>query len=215
MKTRLQFGLVALVGALVWLAPATVDAQARQRYPYGYGQTQIAYDRGYREGLVNGERDGRAGSAFDYTRDRAYQRGGSGSGDRDGSRELFRRGYADGYRDGYARYRRSGYPGGYGYPGDSRYPGGYGSPGDYRYGGYGNTVAYDRGYRDGVDEGRKAGRGNDRYDPYREKDYRGGDAGYNRRYGTKDAYQHAYRGGFLAGYDQGYREARGGGSWRY
>ena len=56
--------------------------------------------------------------------------------------------------------------------------------------------------------GRKDARGNDRYEPTREKKYRQADDGYNNRYGSKDQYRDAYRQGFQQGYDRGYREAR-------
>jgi hypothetical protein len=201
MKTRLWCGIAAVAATLTWMSPATASAQARQRYPNQTSQSmRVAYDYGYREGLTNGERDGRSGRAFDYARDRAYQRGDSGYygayGDRDRYRDSFRQGYAEGYRAGYARYGRSA---GWYDPRDSR---GYG------YGAYSRGPGFDRGYRDGYEDGRDAGHDNDRYDPHREKHYREGDDGYNRRYGSKDDYKQSYRQGFLEGYDRGYRETR-------
>src|SRR5262245_20199335 len=133
MSTRLWIGFVALLTTLTWMAPATANAQARQRYPSDYGQSSRAgYDNGYREGLVSGERDGRAGRTFDYQRDRVYQRADSGYlgyGNRGDYQSSFRQGYAQGYRIGYERTGRyesrgsnryPGYPGGYGYPGEPR-----------------------------------------------------------------------------------------------
>ena len=74
------------------------------------------------------------------------------------------------------------------------------------YGNYGYSEAYDRGYREGVDKGRDDGHDRDQYDPRRQKWYREGDRGYNKRYGTREEYIAAYRQGFLRGYDEGYRQ---------
>ena len=57
-------------------------------------------------------------------------------------------------------------------------------------------------------------RDGDRFDPVRAKDYRDGDNGYDRRYGTRDQWKVAYRDGSKAGYERGYREARQYGNWR-
>jgi hypothetical protein len=96
---------------------------------------------------------------------------------------------------------------------------GYGSvyPNDRSYGnrGYGNDrVAYDNGYRDGLEKGREDARDRDSYDPVRHGWYRSGDRGYNNRYGTRDNYKLAYRDGFEAGYDQAYGQLRGYGTSR-
>jgi hypothetical protein len=88
----------------------------------------------------------------------------------------------------------------------------YGYPNSNR--GYGNntvnSVAYDNGYRDGLEKGREDAGDRDSYDPVRHSWYRSGDRGYNSRYGTKDSYKLVYRDGFEAGYDQAYRSGRGG-----
>jgi hypothetical protein len=47
-----------------------------------------------------------------------------------------------------------------------------------------------------------------RYDPLRHGDYKDGDNGYNRDYGSKDAYKQYYREGFRSGYEDGYRGRR-------
>ena len=73
-----------------------------------------------------------------------------------------------------------------------------------------NSVPYDNGYRDGVEKGREDARDRDSYDPVRHKWYRNGDRGYNSRYGTRDSYKLTYRDGFEAGYDEAYRQLRGG-----
>lgn len=223
MNTRLTFGSVALTAALTLLAvPSQAQAQvARQRYPDTPQMSGgVGYDNGYRMGIAQGERDAIARRDYDYQRDRAYRdadSGWTGYGDREWYRSQFRRGYTEGYRLGYERYARGGYGSGPSQRDDPRwgrspgYPGG-GYPGE-RYGypgaSYGR-IAFDRGYRDGREEGVEAGRKSDHYDPYREKDYRKGENGYERRYGSKDDYKQQYRDGFVAGYERGYRDARGG-----
>ena len=66
------------------------------------------------------------------------------------------------------------------------------------------SPAFDNGYRDGLDEGRRDARGRDPYDPVRSRRYRDGDRNYDRRYGTRDAYTRDYRAGFMRGYQDGY-----------
>jgi hypothetical protein len=66
------------------------------------------------------------------------------------------------------------------------------------------SVAFDNGYRDGLEKGREDRGDNDSFDPVRHSRYRSGDRGYDSRYGTKEQYKLAYRDGFEAGYEQGY-----------
>jgi hypothetical protein len=108
-----------------------------------------------------------------------------------------------------------GYPGTYGngYPNGNTYPNGSAYPNSNTYPNNGrsnvNSVAYDSGYRDGLEKGREDANRNNSYDPVRHSWYRSGDRGYNSRYGTKDSYKLTYRDGFEAGYDQSYRQLRG------
>jgi hypothetical protein len=104
----------------------------------------------------------------------------------------------------YAQGRRN-YPG-YPYP-DSR-------GGIYRGGGY-QDIAYSRGFDDGYRRGLDAARDGDRYDVRRERQYRSGDNGYNRRYGSRNQWQQAYRNGFSSGYDRGFRDGRYRSNGRY
>ena len=67
-----------------------------------------------------------------------------------------------------------------------------------------NSVAYDNGFRDGLEKGREDVRDNDSFDPVRHSRYRSADHGYDQRYGTKEQYKLTYRDGFEAGYQQGY-----------
>ena len=67
-----------------------------------------------------------------------------------------------------------------------------------------NNVAFDTGYRDGLEKGREDVQDRDSFDPVRHSRYRSADRGYESRYGTKEQYKLAYRDGFEAGYSQGY-----------
>ncbi len=89
--------------------------------------------------------------------------------------------------------------------GQPRYGGPYG-------GGYADVgrIAYDNGYRRGVDHGyadARSGRGPN----YRNhRDYRDADWGYDHRFGARGEYRRAFRRGYEAGYRDGFaREARG------
>ena len=79
-----------------------------------------------------------------------------------------------------------------------------------------NEPAYARGYADGFDKGRDDFKDRHRYDALRHGDYRDGDNGYDRDYGSKDAYKQYYREGFRSGYEDGYRgsDRRVGRGWR-
>jgi hypothetical protein len=68
--------------------------------------------------------------------------------------------------------------------------------------------AYARGFSDGYERGLNDGRDRDRYDPVGERDYRDGDNGYFRDYGSRDAYRNNYRAGFRQGYEDGYRDGQ-------
>lgn len=72
-----------------------------------------------------------------------------------------------------------------------------------------NNVAFDNGYRDGLEKGREDARDRDSYDPVRHSRYRSADRGYDSRYGSRDSYKLVYRNGFEAGYEAGYRGVNG------
>jgi len=86
--------------------------------------------------------------------------------------------------------------------------------GDRGYDGYGRAyidtlqVGYGRGYQDGIDRGRNDGRRGDRFDLWREKRYRNGDAGYRSDYGPRYEYVNGYRRGFEEGYRRAYGSVR-------
>ena len=178
-------------------------------------QNNAPFDRGYREGIQRGADDARDGQRFEPERDRVYRDGDNGYNGRYGSREQyrieFRRGFTSGYREGYynvrgdGRYRRDdriyqGRTGGI-YQGRT---GGIYDRGPGRTRGY-QEPAYARGYSDGWEKGVDDGRDRDRYDPVRHGDYKDADNGYERGYGSKDAYKNNYRSGFRQGYEEGYR----------
>lgn len=62
------------------------------------------------------------------------------------------------------------------------------------------------GYDAGYDLGMVDGRGGQRYDPVRHRDYRDADRGYKKSYGSQDGYKNNFRAGFRQGYEEGYRE---------
>jgi hypothetical protein len=156
------------------------------------------YDRGYREGVQQGEQDGRQGREPQVERSSVYREADLGYqgryGSRDAYRDDFRRGFASGYRTGYERVRLDVFARGRrDNRRDPRVLRGYQDP------------AFARGFSDGWERGADDGRDHDRYDPIRDGDYRDGDGGYSRSYGSKDVYKNNYRAGFRQGYEEGYR----------
>lgn len=94
---------------------------------------------------------------------------------------------------------------GYGQP---RYGGGYYGGGSYDDG----RVAYDNGYRRGLDHGASDARSRRAADYRNDRDYRDADWGYDHRYGPRGEYRQVFRRGYEAGYREGYdRYARGSG----
>lgn len=158
------------------------------------------YERGYREGIRQGEQDARGTREFGFERDRIYRDGNRGYdrkyGSRNAYRDQFRRGFEDGYRAGFGG-RRGGTRGPFERSdrvGGGRPPAGYQDP------------AFARGYSDGFEKGLEDARDRDRYDAVRHADYRSADNGYRGGYGSKDAYKNNYRTGFRQGYEQGYEQ---------
>ncbi len=219
---------LAIVAGLAFSAPAQAQPNGNAwgwRNQNG-APVRVAYDNGYRAGYDRGLQDAR-GRRYDYRRDNVYRDGNWGYdgryGDRDDYRRSFQQGFASGYDAAfYGRGSRSStYPSYPGYPSSQSYPsvselpvvselsivvlpGGYGGYGGY--GNYGYSEASDRGYREGLDKGRDDGHDRDQYDPRRQKWYREGDRGYNKKYGSREEYIAAYRQAFLRGYDEGYRQ---------
>lgn len=65
------------------------------------------------------------------------------------------------------------------------------------------------GYEEGYELGLSDGRGGQRYDPVRHREYRDAEEGYDDSYGPKDGYKKNFRTGFRQGYEDGYRVATG------
>ncbi len=70
-------------------------------------------------------------------------------------------------------------------------------------------LAFDTGYRDGVEKGDEDARRGRSFDVTRHGWYRSGDRGYDGREGSRAAYRRDYRDGFTSGYDRGYGANRG------
>ena len=215
-----RFFLVPVLGVLAFAVAAPAQAQwgrpeSRQGYGYPMEVRRAAYDRGFREGRTEGEKDGRSRDPFRYQDEGDYRRGDIGYnrnyGDVERYRQTFREGFAAGYSDGYRRYSTGyGSNGGYGPNNDRGYgypqsgPGyGYPQDRDQR-----SISPFDIGARDGYEKGQEDARDNDRFDPRRHKWYRDGDHDYNSRYGSRDRYKDEYRRGFTQGYERGYQESR-------
>jgi hypothetical protein len=182
---RLMPGLLCV--AVLALATTAAFAQSGVGRDNGWqvDRGQDAYEAGYREGVRRAEHDGRRGRDFELQREPPFNR-----------RDEFRRGYVDGYRAGYERFRnRAARQVGDGL--GRRATGGY------------HEVAAARGYSDGFEDGQNDGRRGNRYDPVSSRDYREGDNGYSRSYGSRDAYRNNYRAGFRQGYEDGYRDGWG------
>jgi hypothetical protein len=176
---------------------------------------QEGYENGYGDGARHAREDRQRGLGYsvrsdDFKKaDRGYQKY---MGDKGDYKAGYREGYQAGYDTAYNRNDRGGFGGRYG-RGDDRYGWGntngrdpyYSGKRDpyYSGGGY-NGIAFQNGYRDGLDDGQKDLRKNDRFDPNDHGDYRDADNGYKGSYGNKDAYRQQYRQGYLRGYEEGY-----------
>jgi hypothetical protein len=75
-------------------------------------------------------------------------------------------------------------------------------------------VAYDNGYREGIEHGGHDARDRRDYRVDRDRDYRRGDEGYRREYGDRDFYREAFRRGYEAGYRAGFQQYARRGDWR-
>ena len=209
----------AFAQSATWRLPSAAERYRSDAQVSYYDARREADDHGYREGLKEGQNDGRRGERFYYQDEREYQRGDRGYhrsfGDRERYRQIFRDGYAAGYSDGFGRSSRVGRNDGY-YPSPgSRGP--YGQQGPYPSRGipdvyrgrtgYG-SVAFDNGTRDGYEKGQEDARKRRSYDPLRHSWYRSGDRHYEGRYGSREQYKDIYRRAFQQGYEQGFNEGR-------
>ena len=71
---------------------------------------------------------------------------------------------------------------------------------------YGSSPAFTNGSRDGYEKGREDVGDRDPYDPARHSWYRSGDRNYRNEYGSRERYRDEYRQGFQEGYDRAFRE---------
>jgi hypothetical protein len=188
---------VSPVGAQFW--QAQTPSQVRERLD-GF------YERGFREGSLRAEQDARQGRPFAPETNAGTRRGGMLSDSRSVNQRpdasAFHRGYADGYRSGYRVGQSTPAPGGGALRRQDPWFGQ--APRGVR-----QEPASARGYSDGFKRGLDDGRSGDRYDAVGSREYRTGDAGYYREYGSRDAYRNNYRAGFRQGYEDGYRDGTG------
>ena len=96
------------------------DGRAYSAQQSFYDSGRVAYDNGFREGLKQGEKDGRKSDPFRYQDEKTFQRADKGYhreyGSVDRYRQSFRTGYSTGYSEAYQRYAPN-----YGYGGNGRY----------------------------------------------------------------------------------------------
>ncbi len=78
-----------------------------------------------------------------------------------------------------------------------------------------SAMAYNNGYQRGLEHGRADLRSRRSEDFRRDRDYRDGDWGYNRRFGSRDEYREQFRRGYQAGYVDGYEGRNGRGYGAY
>jgi hypothetical protein len=67
------------------------------------------------------------------------------------------------------------------------------------------SMAFDNGYREGLQQGQRAVRDRRPFNMNREKDYRNADDGYRREYGDRNFYRDEFRRGFAQGYREAYQ----------
>ena len=75
---------------------------------------------------------------------------------------------------------------------------------DRGYESYGARAAWERGYEDGLNRGRRDGEHGDRFDVTRDGKYRDGDHGYRSSFGPRFEYVRSYRRAFEEGYREGF-----------
>lgn len=186
-------------------------AMAQRSYP-ALEARQHGYEHGYRDGFHRGREDRSRNVGYDYkTEDyRAADRGYDiYMGDRRDFQDGYREGYKAGYDDGYSG--RSGRwndiyginpnapAGAYNEPRDEVY--------ENRRWGY-VDMAYDIGYRDGLEQAEKDRGHNKDFRPEKNDRYEDATHGYRKSYGDKNAYKQQYRKGFVRGYQDGYGRGR-------
>jgi len=114
--------MAAAVLAAAALTTVPAQAQVYGRYDgrgrngsYGYERSQytrgMGFDRGFRDGLKHGRKDGDKHRSFSVARDSDFRDADNGYhrdyGNRDFYRRSFREGFRAGYAQGYNRYARN------------------------------------------------------------------------------------------------------------
>lgn len=171
---------------------------------------QHGYEHGYRNGYHHGREDRARGAGYDY-KSKDYERGDVGYEKYMGNHGKYKDGFREGYRAGYDDAFR-------GRPG--RFAEIYGiaarpNPDDafpndrdddvYLTRGYGVAdVAYDIGYRDGLEAGVTDQRQNRDFNYEAHSRYRDALHGYRGSLGDREVYRRIYRQGYSAGYQDGY-----------
>jgi hypothetical protein len=196
--------LATALGVAVLFSPSSSAAQSSSGF-----NSRFAYNQGFERGRLAGLDADRHGNAYRFDNLDDYKRGDYGYrseyGTRDRYRSDFRLGFEDGYRVGYAGYGN----------GNGRGQGGPPPWSNGRARGVGRGRAVGRydpasqaGYNDGYDAGIRDAQGRRQFDPISEGRYRSGDHGYDRKYGSRDAYKLQYRDAFRSGYEEGFNDVR-------
>jgi len=208
-----QIRTVGLVFAVL-LSLSAVAVAGKHYHGGSLTAKDHGYEHGYRDGYTRGREDRDQRLDYNYQSedyrlaDRGYE---SYMGERDDFQDGYRDGYHAGYDDGY-NGRSGRWDQVYGID-ESAEPysrGRYDAEDEVysnRHWGY-RDVAYDIGYRDGVEQGEKDRRHNKDFRPEKNDHYEDADHGYSKDYGPKDAYKREYRQAFMRGYGDGY------GRWR-
>lgn len=152
--------------------------------------TDAAYAAGYDAGYGLGKQDQQAGSTANAHKYRNYQEGSDGYTPSYGTPAAYRTGYQSGFEDGYAD----------GYAGRMRSVEAAAPAVDPA----AAATAKGNGYREGYNIGQSDANSNAVYNASGSAEYRDANVGYTAELGTSDAYQTAFRGGFTAGYDDGF-----------
>jgi hypothetical protein len=202
--------------AFVVLLSLSGIASARdRRYPGGsISAREHGNEHGYRDGYQRGRQDRDQSIRYNYTTEdyRMADRGFEPyMGERDDFQDGYRNGYRAGYEDGY-NGRSGRWDEVYGIdPNAEPYARGQHESEDDvyvdRHWDY-KDVAYDIGYRDGVQEGEKDRKHGKDFRPEKNDRYEDADHGYHKEYGSKDSFKMEYRQAFFRGYEDGY------GRWR-
>lgn len=223
-KTKMRFCMFAALLLTLVTAGLAHDRNDRDGYyqSSSMDSRQYGYENGHRDGVHHGREDRLRSLGYNMRSD-DYKKSDRGYQKHMGNKGVYKAGYRQGYEAGYdnAYYQRDNgrFGGLYGrredrYGRDDRYGWGNRNQRDdyYSRGSY-NRVAFQNGYRDGLDDGQKDMRKNEDFDPNDHGDYRDADNGYKSGYGSKEAYKQEYRQGYLGGYREGFG-ARQYGRWR-